>query len=166
MKGKVLVLIFICAMFLCITGCGEKKNEISFQSRIITNNNSYDYNDYDDIANLASSFEMALFDQHIDISSISFENSKYQDGTYKVVVFSLADGNGVTLKFNDNQKLMLVNTMDFKSTSIRSAILYWNYWRFTGQNVLDAFTYDNLEVGNFIIDGNDYMFTISDSRYK
>ena len=166
MKRKFLVIIFVCVMFLTITGCGEKKEEISFQSRVIKNNNSYDYNDYYDIASLASSFELALFDQHIDITSISFENSKYNNGTFKVVTFTLADGNSVTLKFNDDQKLILVNTMDFKTVSIRNAILYWSYWGFSGQNVLDAFTYDNLEVGNFIIEGGDYMFTITDSRYK
>lgn len=171
-KIYILFLILIISIF---TGCNQDnqtKKEQEFQSEIITNHNTYQIDNYKKIKNIGIDFELALLDQHIDIKSISFETGQYANGEYKTIVYIINSDLDITLKFDKEGNLMLINIIctDKENSdydNIKNAILNWEYFDFDFTEKNKAYTLDNdiLKIDNFEIDSSSIGFSISDTQY-
>lgn len=170
MKNKILII--VCVLLIVITtGCGnESKNtkEITFQSKVIENHNTYDYKKYSSIAEISQEFELALLDDHIDIQSISFELAKYVDGEYKTAIFTIDNDVDITLKFNDEQELKLVNIQNLNDENenyedVKDALIKWNYWGFSfdEKEKLYSLENDTIEINDLEVEESSFGFTIS-----
>ena len=171
---KVLLILLIVSL---LTGCGSKsitKNENSFQSKIIDNNNSYNYSNYKKIQNTAIDFELALLDEHINIENISFENSQYYNGTFKTTNFTINTDINITLKFNDNQELMLVNLYCYDNENndnydnVKRAVINWKYWNFNTEEIdnINKLHESTTTFKNFEIDSSSIGLTIIDKNLQ
>lgn len=153
------------------TGCGNtNKNtkEITFQSKVIENHNTYDYEKYSGIAETSQEFELALLDDHIDIQSISFELAQYIDDDYKTAIFTIDNDVDITLKFNDEQELELVHIFNLNDENenyedVKYALIKWNYWNFSfdEKEKLYSLEDDIIEINDLKIEESSLGFTIS-----
>lgn len=174
-KYKLLCCLLISVLLFC--ACSNKNEHvINFQSKIIKNNNSYDYTKYETIENLAYSFEMALLDNRIDIRNISFEIGEYNNGTYKTVIFTISSNLNITLKFDDKENLMLVNVLYLSSdysldddySDVKSAILNWDYYNLSSEEKRKCYLLDDEDVtiNNFTFESSSIGYTIIDNKYS
>lgn len=170
-------ILFILLIISLLTGCGNNsitKNEKSFQSKIIENNNSYDYSHYKKIQSTAIDFELALLDEHINIENISFENSQYYDGTFKTAIFIISAKINISLKFNDNQELILVNLYCYKNendnnyNNVKRAVINWKYWDFNNEEIdkINKLYENTINIKNFEIDSSNTGLTITNKNLQ
>lgn len=173
MKNKLIIILIITIIF--ITGCvNETENKQAFQSKIIENNSSYNIENYNKIKKTGIDFELALLDEHINIQSISFEIGQYADNNYNTIVYTINSDINITLKFDKNENLMLVNIYCFESynndeyDNIEFATLRWNYFNFDTSQVTEIYSLENdtIYIKNFEIDNSSLGLTISDTRYQ
>lgn len=174
MKTKLLIVLF--AIIIFITGCGNsvENDNKAFQSKIIENNSSYNVENYEKIKNTGIDFELALLDRHINIHSISFETSQYADGNYNSIVYTINSNINITLKFDNNENLMLINIYCYDSynnddySDVEFAVLHWNYLNFDTSQVSEIYSLENdiININNFEIDSSSIGLTISDTRYQ
>lgn len=174
MKTKLLIILFATIIFM--TGCGNSVEEYNktFQSKIIENNSSYNIEKHEKIKNTGIDFELALLDKHINIESISFEIGQYADSNYNTIIYTINSDISITLKFDDDENLMLINIYCYDRytnddySDVEFAVLHWNYLNFDTSQVSEIYSLENeiININNFEIDSSSIGLTISDTRYQ
>lgn len=174
MKKRIVKMLIVLLLTMPLTACNNSDKGINFQTKIIENHNSYNYKDYNNLTKIAHDFELALLDMHVNIESISFEYETYINGEFKTVTYKINSNISVTLKFNNSQNLMLANLKcveqdDEDYNDIKRALLNWDYWNLSTEEILDCydldFDNDTKTVGDIKIEYSKLGFIISDTRY-
>lgn len=168
MKKILVILIVVIALAGC-SNSNKEKSDNQFQTKIIENNYSYDYTQYKKIQETALSCEKALLDKHILIQSISFESSMYADDIYKTVIYTINSDSHITLKFDNNQNLMLTSLINLNNgcSDCKYALIDWGYWNFSSEDrsYITESSEEIITVNNFEIDSSSETFSITDTRY-
>lgn len=149
----------------------------------------YDYNidEFQKIKNTTNTFLNDIKRLNLDYSYIEYENSEYSNGTYKTVGIHFNENEYITLKFDKDENLMIVNycckdaveNINYSKTFMNIPLLFAesSYFNFTPEEssiLTKAWTNsqispDEENIGNYTVSGYNvvsYLFTIEDTRYS